>query len=147
MEEVRRELADHYGEKGVTEGGLSVRTTLDPGLQKIAQATLRQGLEDYDRRHGYRGPVGRIELDDNWQAKLDTFPLPEGVTDWQLAVVTVLEKRQAQIGFANGTVGQIPITELKWARKALEDQKVGASIKTPGDVIQPGDVVSGSARD
>ena len=141
VEEVRRELAEHYGEKGVTEGGLSVRTTLDPGLQEIAQATLRQGLEDYDRRHGYRGPVAQIALDSDWRANLDAVALPNGVSKWQLAVVTGLEKRQAQIAFANETTGQIPLTELKWARKALENQKVGASIKTPGDVIQPGDVV------
>ncbi len=59
-EEVRRELVELVGEDGLYKGGLSVRTTLDPRLQRIAQRTLRDGLIEYDRRHGWRGPVTKI---------------------------------------------------------------------------------------
>ncbi|MBT4890606.1 MAG: penicillin-binding protein, partial [Rhodospirillales bacterium] len=57
-EEVRRELMSLYGEKKLYEGGLSVRSTLDSRLQKIADEVLREGLERYDLRHGWRGPLG-----------------------------------------------------------------------------------------
>ena len=60
LEEVRRELVERFGERGLYEGGLSVRTTLDPQLQKIADKALRDGLIAYDRRHGWRGPVAHI---------------------------------------------------------------------------------------
>ncbi|CAN0448891.1 unnamed protein product, partial [Laminaria digitata] len=55
-EDVRRELVDRVGEDGLYKGGLSVRTTLNPRLQRIAQSALREGLVAYDRRHGWRGP-------------------------------------------------------------------------------------------
>ncbi len=57
VELVRRELAGLYGDTNLYEGGLSVRTTLDPRLQRIADRVLREGLIAYDRRHGWRGPV------------------------------------------------------------------------------------------
>src|SRR5262249_21416080 len=55
-EEVRRELVERFGEDGLYKAGLSVRTTLDPRLQEIANTALRDGLMAYDRRHGWRGP-------------------------------------------------------------------------------------------
>ena len=60
-EEVRREIAARYGEKALYEGGLSVRTTIDPVLQEIGERVLRQGLITYDRRHGWRGPLARVK--------------------------------------------------------------------------------------
>ncbi|MDH3335150.1 MAG: transglycosylase domain-containing protein, partial [Rhodospirillaceae bacterium] len=60
-EEIRRELADKFGESRLYKGGLSVHTTLDPRLQKIATRVLRGGLMAYDRRHGWRGPVALIK--------------------------------------------------------------------------------------
>ncbi len=59
-EEVRRELLARYGESQLYKGGLSVRTTLDPKLQAIAARVLHEGLEAYDRRHGWRGPITRL---------------------------------------------------------------------------------------
>ncbi|RED53659.1 penicillin-binding protein 1A [Aestuariispira insulae] len=141
VEEVRRELADHYGERGVTEGGLSVRTTLDPALQSLAQKSLRQGLEDYDRRHGYRGPVTQLDMTGNWAGALKEVKLPDGVRGWDLAVVNGYEGKTTNITLADGRIGTIPFAEIRWARKALEDQRVGGTVKKPGDVYQPGDVV------
>jgi penicillin-binding protein 1A len=54
-EEVRREIADRYGDDGLYEGGLSVRTTLDPVLQSHARRAMRNGLEEFDRQRGWRG--------------------------------------------------------------------------------------------
>jgi len=52
-EEVRRDLVKLYGEEKLYQGGLSVRTTLDSGLQDLADRVLRAGLMTYDRRHGW----------------------------------------------------------------------------------------------
>src|SRR5262249_3997049 len=57
-EEVRRELLTRYGEKELYQSGFSVRTSLDPALQRLADRALRDALIAYDRRHGYRGPLG-----------------------------------------------------------------------------------------
>jgi penicillin-binding protein 1A len=60
-------------EKAFLEGGLSIRSTLDSNLQLIAQTALRAGLETYDRRHGWRGPVGKIEVSDEFEQTLKDF--------------------------------------------------------------------------
>ena len=57
MEDVRKELVEKYGEEKLYKGGLTVKTSLDPALQKIADKTLKSGLINYDRRHGWRGPL------------------------------------------------------------------------------------------
>ena len=56
-EEVRREIIDRYGEDALYEGGLSVRTTLDPKLQRMARKALQNGLSTMTQLRGYRGPV------------------------------------------------------------------------------------------
>ena len=61
-EEVRRELAERYGEKKLYEGGLSVRTTLDPKMQLMARKALVDGLVRYDEAHGFRGAMRKIDF-------------------------------------------------------------------------------------
>ena len=63
-EEVRRVLAERYGENALYTGGLAVRTTVDPDIQKYAVDALRQGLINYDRKHGWRGPLTHVDLDE-----------------------------------------------------------------------------------
>ena len=69
-EEVRRELLDRYGEKKLYEGGLSVRTTLDPKLQLMARKALVDGLVRYDEAHGWHGVVKSIDLGQDWGVPL-----------------------------------------------------------------------------
>jgi len=141
LEEVRRKLVERFGERGLYEGGLSVRTTLDPRLQETADTALRNGLMDYDRRHGWRGPVARIPVNENWAGYLREVTLPAGSGSWSLAVVLDISQGDAEIGFSDSTRGRIPLAEMKWARPALDDQKVGPSVKRPSDVLAAGDVV------
>ncbi len=61
-EEVRREISERYGEKKLYEGGLSVRTTLDPKMQGWARKALVDGLVRYDQAQGWRGPVTKVDL-------------------------------------------------------------------------------------
>ena len=64
-ETIRRDLAQRYGEEALYKGGLSVRTSLDPRLQEVADQSLRDGLISYDQRHGWRGPITRISIGEN----------------------------------------------------------------------------------
>ncbi|MGB0573109.1 MAG: penicillin-binding protein 1A [Alphaproteobacteria bacterium] len=140
-EEVRRELVDRFGDSALYEGGLSVRTTLDPHLQRIAQLSLRDGLVAYDRRHGWRGPIAQLKDPAAWQTALPAIKHPPGSGDWQLAAVVTINAAEASIGFVDGTRGTIPLSELRWARAWLPDQKRGASIKVADQVLAAGDVV------
>ena len=92
-EEVRRRLYDRYGEKKLYGGGLSVRSTLDPQLQRLARKAVVTGLVAYDRRHGWRGPVKTIETTGDWGAELAKVDIYTDIDPWRLAVV--LAGRQA----------------------------------------------------
>jgi penicillin-binding protein 1A len=141
-EEVRRELIARYGEKGLYQDGFSVRTSLDTRLQAIADKALRDGLMNYDRRHGWRGPLTRVATTpETFKAALDKVPLPPGAAPWRLAVVLADEADGAVVGLADGGKGRIPFEEMRWARPNLPDQKVGPAPKSAADVIKPGDVV------
>ena len=141
VEEVRRQLLAQYGEKGLYSGGLSVRTTLDPRLQEIADRTLRAGLISYDRRHGWRGPLGKVAAGGNWQQQLANLPRVPELPGWQRALVTKLEERGAEIAVEDGKRGLIPMTELRWARATKEHQRLGPTVQHPRDVVAVGDLI------
>ena len=143
-EEVRRELAQRYGETKLYKGGLSVRTTLNPKFQDFADRALKSGLESYDRRHGWRGPLAKVDLAvaENWASALAAAKIPPGLGDWQAAIVLKLDKTAAGIGFADARTGTIPLAELKWARLWGKGETRGPRIKHPQDVLAVGDVVA-----
>jgi penicillin-binding protein 1A len=60
LEEVRKHLERQYGAKTLYENGLSVKTTLDPALQEIANRAFEHGLRAYDKRHGWRQPARNV---------------------------------------------------------------------------------------
>ena len=146
-EEVRRELVQRYGEKNLYKGGLSVRTTMDPRLQQIADRALRKGLEAYDRRHGWRGPIAQIDVKTtggslDWLNRLAEIKAPKGLGLWRLAVVRELGEKTAEIGLDDGRLGSIPLAEMKWARLWLEGEKRGPVLRRPADALKVGDVVA-----
>jgi len=124
VEEVRRTLQEKYGDKALYDGGLQVRSTLDPRLQDIAVRSLRAGLLAYDRRHGFRAALKHVELTDDWMAALKATPNKSGVQSWRVAAVTGL-KDDAEIALQDGGKGKIPAAELPWARGRLR----------PGDIV------------
>ncbi len=147
-EEVRRELVKNFGEKELYKGGLSVRTTIDPRLQAIADRVLRQGLEAYDRRHGWRGPITRLkegvrlDIAGDWRRELAQIPPVKGLGEHLLAVVLGLDADGAAIGLAGGKQGRIPLQEMKWARPWKEGQKRGPKVTHPIQVLTPGDIIA-----
>ena len=140
-EEVRRQLRDTYGEDAVYQGGLTVRATLDPALQALADRVLRQGLIDYDQRHGWRGALAKLDLSADWRLQLEQIEPPAGIGDWRLAAVLSAGKSAAEIGLADGATGQIPLAELRWARPHLKDQRIGGNVTRADTVLEPGDVI------
>jgi len=157
-EEVRRNLIYKYGESSLYTGGLTVRTTLDPHMQKISDWTLRKGLITYDRRHGWRGALYHVDLADTkpetWQSVLATIMNPPGIGRWQVALVLKVDDNGVKIGLKSGEEGTIPLSELTWARtympptkKKDEDGKeiiqinIGPPITHPREVLTVGDVV------
>jgi penicillin-binding protein 1A len=146
-EEVRRELMDKYGEKKLYEGGMSVRTTLDPKLQVLARKTLQQGLEHYDEVHtGWRGPVNKIELSGDWGVKLAGVKSLDDIEPWRLAVVLETGDQAARIGLQPARepggfvskerdIGIVTLEGVKWAKQKGKPPTKVSQVLEPGDIV------------
>ncbi|MBW8301636.1 MAG: penicillin-binding protein 1A [Hydrogenophaga sp.] len=149
-EEVRRQIIEKYGDKSLYEGGLSVRTSLDPQMQIFARKALQDGLITYDQRRGYRGPVAKISASGDWGVELAKVDALSDVPEWKLAVVLAVSPSRVDIGLqpakeAGGKVvaeretATIAADDMDWAyRSAAGDRKTA---KSPEGVLAPGDVV------
>jgi penicillin-binding protein 1A len=122
------------------EGGLSIRSTLDSNMQLIAQTALRAGLETYDRRHGWRGPVGTIEKPgDDFEEQLTAFAnlkdnkpkIAGSGNNWLLAVVRSTGK-EVRLGLVDGTTGTMSGDDVKWAGPFKRGKAGGVQV---GDVV------------
>lgn len=141
-EEVRRRLAAMHGSDVLYKGGLFVKTTLDPKLQEYSDTALRTALVEYDRRHGYHGPVATLPTLEDWQEKikklLETTPIFD---DQNLAVVNNVSQSSVGILISDGKKGVIPVEEMKWARRFISESEMGPAISKAADVLMVGDVV------
>ena len=145
-EEVRREIYERYGEKKLYEGGLSVRTSLDPNLQVLARKVFTDGLVRFDESQGWRGPVTKIDIAGDWGVKLADVKSLSDVTPWRLGVVLEISDQSARLGLQPGrelggfvskerTIGILPLEGMKWARAG------GKPVAKVGQVLNAGDVV------
>jgi penicillin-binding protein 1A len=150
-EEVRRDVFERYGEKKLYEGGLSVRTTLDPKLQVMARKTMTDGLVKFDETQGWRGASTKLDISGDWGVKLADVKSLSDISPWRMAVVLETSDQSARIGFQPGRelggavlkdrqTGNITLEGVKWARAASG----AARGKTPtavSQVLHPGDVI------
>ena len=97
-EEVRRELSERYGEQKLYEGGLSVRTTLDPKIQLMARKALVDGLVRYDEAHGWHGTLKTIDVSQDWGVPLADIPSYGDIKPWVLAVALDVGDTAMRIG-------------------------------------------------
>ena len=119
-EEVRRIVSDSYGYDDLYKGGLSIRTPLNSVYQIAALNSLREGLQEYDKRHGWRGPVTNINKAD-WKNYIDKF-IPDKSLNWKLAKVIEINKLTLKIETHNNEKGLIDFKDVAWTRnKSFED--------------------------
>jgi penicillin-binding protein 1A len=110
-------------------------------LQNVADQVLRAGLITYDRRHGWRGPLGRIDFTKPFEPQLEKLGKVAKPDGWKRAVVTAIDAAQARIRVIAGGNGVIPLSELVWARAWVKKQKRGPRIRKASDVLVAGDVI------
>ncbi len=101
-EEVRRDIFERYGEKKLYEGGLSVRTTLDPKMQVMARKTMAAGLVNYDEAQGWRGAINKLDISGDWGVTLADVKSLSDISPWRMAVVLETSDQSARIGFQPG---------------------------------------------
>jgi len=149
-EMVRREMLKRYGEATYT-AGYQVVTTLDSRLQKAANYALRNGLLEFTRRRGYRGPINRLELTPEiLAAPLEEWPVEMRQTLEQYApgglsvavVASVNEADNSAVAILrNGQSLTIPWHGISWANPFIDRASYGPAPETVTEVLAPGDVV------
>jgi penicillin-binding protein 1A len=159
---IRAELFEQYGED-VYKDGLKVYTTIDGELQSVANLALRKALLDYDRRHGYRGVIDKIDM-----ATASEDPFEEDlVTDDRIGGLrkgVVIDVAEEQIGSAAdgsdavGATATVLISTLEeitlpfkggieWAAPFIDVDNRGKAPSKIGDVLAVGDVIWLENRD
>jgi penicillin-binding protein 1A len=138
-EEIRKYLIEKFSFQSLNKEGLIIRTTLDANLQRCARNALRKGLEEVDRRFGWRGPL--VEIDHQMPPteiieELRRISIPKGMEPFLKAVVLSCDKKNVLVMTEKNEVGKILDDDVKWAKK----------IK-PGDVIFVAAVFTGKNKD
>tara|TARA_Y100000590_G_scaffold120962_1_gene138500 strand:- start:540 stop:2897 length:2358 start_codon:yes stop_codon:yes gene_type:complete len=119
-EEVRRIISEVYGYDNLYKGGLSIRTPMNSKYQVEALKALRDGLQTYDKRHGWRGPIANI-VDKNWFNYVNEKTIDKSL-NWKLAKVIRLEKLSAQIETQDKEIGTVDFKNVNWIRKKSFDE-------------------------
>lgn len=148
-EEVRKQIAERFGSEALYDGGLAVRTTIDPRFQKAAGEALRHWLIDYDQRHGWRGAISSMAVTENWPQEFaevektlhDNKRLSPDLEPWRPALVLEAKGKSARIGFGDGTEGSIDLEHMKWARTYKSVDELGEEITAAEQVLRRGDVI------
>jgi penicillin-binding protein 1A len=118
VEEARRQATANpqFGEQ-LRAGGFYMRTTLDPTLQTAAREALMQGLENYDRRHGWRGAWGTTDFADGWEkSALEQQKTPPERRAWEVAAVESVSGDTVRIRTArDDRAGALLSADAAWA--------------------------------
>ena len=139
---VKKELTKLYGSDNVFESGIVVHTTLNTKFQEIAEKAFQDGIENYDKRHGYRGRIAKIKVDENWQQTLSDYIIEDLYPkDWRKALILSTTDEEAEIGLTDGSKGIITIESLKWARKYIDANTVSDEPKKVTQVLRKGDMI------
>lgn len=140
-EMARLELVRRFGAAAQNEGW-KIFTSIDSKMQQAANAALREGLLDYDRRHGWRGPLARVTLPegdavDALDEALEGQPSPGNLVP---AVVVKVGPKDAQLYAGDAGFVELGWEAMSWARPKV-GPRTGASPKRAADVLARGDIV------
>ncbi|MEK9134082.1 MAG: penicillin-binding protein 1A [Pseudomonadota bacterium] len=141
-EMVRQYMIQAYDEKTYA-GGFHVYTTINTNDQQAAVKALRDGLLEYERRHGYRGPAGRVTV----RGEPDKEHLDDVLKDYRVVgdllpgVVFKVDEKSAQVYTQDGTIAEIGWPGLAWARAYIDENTLGAAPKKAADVLKSGDII------
>ncbi|MBC8306858.1 MAG: transglycosylase domain-containing protein, partial [Pelagibacterales bacterium] len=128
VEDIRKYVVDKFGFEKVYKKGLNIKTPLNLELQKIATVSLRKGLERYDRRKGWRGPLTNKKNLDDWNNDLEKYKLEKSI-GWQLAIINKVNKFSTLIKTIEDELGVIDYENISWTKKEFDE------LFKKGDVI------------
>ena len=135
-EEVRRSVNENYGFEKLYSQGLTIKTPLNINYQIQAIKSLRKGIEEYDRRHGWRGPITNKLKDKNWKNKIKAYKL-DPTLEWKIAEITSLNNDEINFVTINDIKektlsGKLSNKKIKWS---LKRKKTIIDTFSNGDII------------
>ena len=140
-EMARLELRQRFGASAESTG-YKVFTTIDGRLQAAANRAVRVGLIEYDRRHGWRGPAGHVDLpahaEPDYADRVEEYA---AIGNLAPAIVTAVTEKSARAYVKSLGPVEIDWDGLSWARKELRNDTVGPSPKDAAQVLSRGDVI------
>lgn len=142
-EMVRMDALERFGEEALTNGYV-VWTSIDGDMQEAANAAVRAGILDYDRRHGWRGPEARLELadsDPDMRWRLDPLAGRYNIAGLQPALVLEASAQGARLELRGGDQIEIGVDAVSWAREYRSVNARGPAPTRVDAVLAPGDVV------
>lgn len=147
-EMVRAQALEMLGMAAYT-GGYEVVTTIDSRLQTAANLAVSNGLEEYDQRHGFRGPEAHVDLADkvntgDWQEVLEPWRPVSGL---EPGLVVEVEDSLAVVYLRNGQTVALTLDQMKWAAPFVSRDRTGKEPDTVGDIMQAGDILRARLHD
>ncbi|MBT8048837.1 MAG: penicillin-binding protein 1A [Xanthomonadales bacterium] len=141
-EMVRVLSLDVLGPEAYT-GGYVVTTTIDSRLQTAANLAVSNGLEEYDQRHGFRGPEAHVDLDEtaataDWDEILSPHRPVSGL---EPGLVIETEEELALVYLRNGQTAALALEDMAWAAPFIDRDRKGSAPKVIEDIMVPGDIV------
>ncbi len=122
VEEVRKDIIEQLGYDKVYKEGLNIKTPLNLNLQEIASNVLRNGIENYDKRKGWRGPLKNIDLSNqNWNSSIKNNL--EKKIGWKIARVLKEDDTGIDIEIKNSKTGKINLGSIDWIRTKENGKK------------------------
>lgn len=145
VEYVRQLLVAKYGEAMVYKGGLRIKTTLNLGMQRAAEAAFKTGLRELDKRQGWRGPLRTVDPATLTMGNqpVATIDQPVVAGDEREAVVTKSGKDLFWVQIGNVSA-KLLYDDMAWAKKRLTGPDMAKDVAvapTPKQVLKPGDVI------
>ena len=119
VEDVRKFIVEKYGFDKVYKQGFNIKTPINLDIQTIATQSLRDGLIQYDKRKGWRGPLLNKKDTNNWNNDLKKYHLEKSI-GWNLAIIKKKNKFFVEIETDQKIAGKIEYQDVSWTKKELD---------------------------
>ena len=120
IEDIRKLIVDKYGFDKVYKQGFTINTPLNLYLQEQATISLRNGLVEFDKKKGWRGPLLNIEYTTNWSKNLNDYKLEQSI-GWKLSIIKKINRFSVDIETIDGNEGVIEFSSINWTKKNFEE--------------------------
>ena len=120
VEDIRKLIVGKYGFDKVYKQGFTINTPLNLSLQEQATISLRDGLVEFDKKKGWRGPLLNLKNLKNWKKNLNDYKLEESL-GWKLSIIKKINRFSAEIEVINGVDGIIEFSSIDWTKKNFEE--------------------------